>query len=264
MNEILLVKLGGSLLTDKTRAESVREEHLARLAGEVARADTLARTRGLRLILGHGSGSFGHAAAAAAGLGRGPLDEKHLVGASRTQERARALHALVIGALLDAGAAPFSLAPGSLFAAEGGELRAADLAPLDVALAAGFLPVVYGDVIADRSWCASIASTEAVFVALTLGLAPRVTQALWLGETSGVWDAQGETLPEISTLDQAGDALGGSRGTDVTGGMRHRVQAALELATLGVTSTIADGRKAGAIERFARGEAIEGTRIPAR
>ncbi len=267
MSEILLVKLGGSLLTDKTRAESVRTEHLARLAGDVARADRLARARGARLLLGHGSGSFGHAAAAAAGLGlglgRGPLDEPALAGAARTQERARALHTLLIEALITAGAAPFSLAPGSFLTAQEGRPQAANVQPLSAALDAGFLPVVYGDVVADHAWRASIASTEAVFLALTHALAPRVTRALWLGETSGVYDTEGRTIPEIQTLDQAGEALGGSRGTDVTGGMRHRVEAALALASLGVASMIADGREPGVIERFVNGEPIVGTRVPA-
>jgi len=60
-SELVFLKLGGSLLTDKTQVEAVQEDALRRVAGEVSRACQDAPH--LRLLLGHGSGSFGHVAA---------------------------------------------------------------------------------------------------------------------------------------------------------------------------------------------------------
>src|ERR1700712_1825421 len=108
MPDILLLKLGGSLITDKTRPEEPRLEVIVRLAGEIAHA---LKASPLRLIVGHGSGSFGHIAAQQSGIATGLRSAGQLPGVSRTQERAAALHRLMIAALIEAGALPFSIAP---------------------------------------------------------------------------------------------------------------------------------------------------------
>ncbi len=258
----LLIKLGGSLLTDKERAETAYPERIERLAHEIAAAREAAESNGERIVLGHGSGSFGHVAAAAAGLGKGPLNFDALAGASRTQERAAALHALVVEALRAAGLAPFSLAPGSFLLSDRGVPFVRFLEPLTHALRLGLLPVVYGDVVLDRSWGASIASTEAVLSEIASGLPAlgiEISRALWLGETDGVYDAAGTTIPHLVNLEQA--AIGAARGTDVTGGMRLRLETCLALARRGIPSTIFDGRQPGRLAAAIRGEALPGTRI---
>lgn len=258
----LLIKLGGSLLTDKERPESPHPERIERLAREIAEARAAVEARGERIVLGHGSGSFGHVAAAAAGLGKGPLDPENLAGASRTQERAAALHRLILEALGAAGLAPFSLAPGSFLLSESGAPVDRFLEPLAHALRLGLLPVVYGDVVLDRAWGASIASTEAVLSEVATGLPAlgiEISRALWLGETEGVYDAAGATIPRLATLEDA--AIGAARGTDVTGGMRLRLETCLALARRGVPSTILDGRAPGRLAAAIRDEDVPGTRI---
>ncbi|HZF07176.1 MAG TPA: isopentenyl phosphate kinase [Thermoanaerobaculia bacterium] len=266
--EAILVKLGGSLITDKARAETARLPVIQRLAGEIARA---ASRTPARLIVGHGSGSFGHVAAArhhlAAGLSGQHPDQRP--GISLTQERAAALHWQVMAALLAAGALPFSLAPSSALVAAGGTPAAFFEEPLLLALERGLLPVLYGDVVMDRTQGVAICSTERLLTLLARRLPERgiaVRHALWLGETAGVWDGEGKTIPHLTRADLAGlgEALGGSAGTagaDVTGGMRHRVETALDLADLGIVSQILDGREPGLLERAVAGEAVPGTRI---
>jgi hypothetical protein len=58
MTELVFLKLGGSLITDKTQPYKVRLDKLTTLAKEIHSA--LSSPRNLRLVLGHGSGSFGH------------------------------------------------------------------------------------------------------------------------------------------------------------------------------------------------------------
>ena len=59
---MIFLKLGGSLITDKTAVSTIRPPIVHRLAGEIAAAR--AQNPDLRLMLGHGAGSFGHVAAA--------------------------------------------------------------------------------------------------------------------------------------------------------------------------------------------------------
>jgi isopentenyl phosphate kinase len=263
--EVILIKLGGSLLTEKARPETPRTEVIERIAAEIARASArLPQDR--RLVVAHGSGSFGHVAARRYELAGGVRSAGQLPGISLTQDRAAALHRQVIGALVAAGALPFSLAPSSCLVAAGG--RPADFSgePLLLALRQGLLPVLYGDVVLDREQGAAICSTERLFEVLARHLPAHghpVRRALWLGETDGVYDEAGRTIPRITaaSFGEAARAIGDPAGTDVTGGMRHRVETALALAAEGVPSLLLNGLVPGALERALLDEPVAGTEI---
>lgn len=262
---VVLVKLGGSLITDKRVPETARLEVIERLAREVAQGWPAARERGLAVVVGHGSGSFGHVAAAEHGVAGGLTGgTDQLEGVAATQAKAAELHGMVLAALRDAGVPAWSFAPSSALVTEGGRPVELHAEPLARALDAGFLPVTYGDVVVDRAQGVAIASTETVFQALTTALPDhgwQVTEALWLGETPGVFGDDGEVIADI----RAGDipSAGPAAGTDVTGGMAHRVETTVALAEQGVTSWIADGRKNGLLARWLAGEKIQATRVEA-
>jgi isopentenyl phosphate kinase len=265
MSDVVLLKLGGSLITDKTREETPRREVIARLAGEIAQAIAGAQAP-FALVVAHGSGSFGHVAARRHGIGRGPLSAEQLAGACITQERAAVLHHIVVAALLAAGAPAFSLAPSSCVVAAAGQPVEIALAPLLLALERGLLPVLYGDVVLDREWGASICSTERLFRLLAPRLQSsglKIRRAVWLGETDGLWDAAGRTVPRVTaaTFTEALEAIGAPAGTDVTGGMRHRLETALELAGQGIPSLLANGLAPGLLERALGGEKVSGTEV---
>jgi isopentenyl phosphate kinase len=265
MRDVVLLKLGGSLITDKAREESPRREVIGRLAGEIARA-TAGAEAPFALVVAHGSGSFGHVAARRHGIGRGPLSAEQLAGACSTQERAAALHRIVVAALLEAGARPFSIAPSSCVVAAAGRPVEIAVEPLLLALKRGLLPVLYGDVVLDRDWGASICSTERLFRLLPRPLQSggfKIRRAVWLGETDGLWDAAGRTVPRVTAATFAGalEAIGAAAGTDVTGGMRHRLETALELAGQGIPSLLANGLTPGLLEPALRDEKVTGTEV---
>ena len=54
MTNMILLKIGGSVLTDKRRESTLREDNLRMVARQIADA------KSSRLILVHGAGSFGH------------------------------------------------------------------------------------------------------------------------------------------------------------------------------------------------------------
>lgn len=263
MRPILLVKLGGSLITEKAREETARDSDIARLAAEIAEASAALPDQ---IVLGHGSGSFGHAAAHRSGIARGFHSPDQLAGIAETQASAAALHRRVIRALLDAGLSPFSLAPSSWVTTERGAPVAAHGEPLLRALDLGLLPVVYGDVILDRSQGVAILSTEGVFelaARLLLTAGRSVRRALWCGETDGLYDSAGSTVPYLAATVEASEVggVGGPAGTDVTGGMRLRLETALRLARRGVPSLLLNGRTPGALLDALRGAPVTGTEI---
>lgn len=264
MGDAVLVKLGGSLITDKRRPDAARSAVIERLAAEVAGVRDRLQDA---LILGHGSGSFGHVAAARHGLQDGLTRRDQLPGIGRTQRRAAALDRIVVDALQAAGVPTFTVAPSSAMVGEGGEPGLACFEPVALALERGLVPVVYGDIVMDRQRGVSIFSTEIVFESLARSLPElgwTVRRALWLGETDGILDGGGATIPEVGDdasglLRHAGEAVG----TDVTGGMAHRASTALRLARLGVTSWIGDGTRPGGLHAALEGRPQGGTLVRA-
>jgi isopentenyl phosphate kinase len=238
-----------------------------RLAREVAAA--AAKSRAPRLLVGHGSGSYGHAAASDGGLTAGADATRRLDAIARTQRRAADLHRIVVAALAQAGARPFSFAPSSFLSATHGRVTGVFAEPIFEALDRGLLPVVYGDVVLDRKRGAVIVSTEELFLVLAKEAARRgrpIARAVWLGETDGVRDGDGCTIPRLSAAEAVRTArrVTGASGPDVTGGMALRLRAAGALAKAGVTSVIVDGRRPGAIAAAIAGRATGGTRVDLR
>jgi len=264
MEDAIFVKLGGSLITEKDRPFTARTDVISRLARELKAAwDTF---KG-RLVLGHGSGSFGHVAAERSGLLTSEdADASAAVALSRTQQAVAALHRRVVTALREEGVPVFSFAPSSAFVTEGGEPTDVRVEPVRRALEFGVLPVTFGDVFLDRNDRTTICSTETVFRVLIEALAARglaTDRVLWFGDTEGVYDAQGETIGTL-TPDRAEQLLGevgAPSGTDVTGGMKHRLDVALTLARRGIPSLITSGLEAGRLRRTLRGARGRGTQV---
>ena len=257
------LKLGGSLLTDKNKPGTSRLDVLARLAYEIAEAK--ADLGDLRLVLGHGSGSFAHIPAMKYGTRQGVRTPDQWRGFAEVWREADALNRLVVDALHAAGlpAVRFAISGGAVTRA--GQVAVWDLTPLRAALAAGLLPVVYGDVVFDQEWGGTILSTEDIFVHLARELKP--ARVLIAGIEEGVWadyPACTEIIPEITPGNFAAVApvLGGSAATDVTGGMASKVRELLGLvkAVSGLEGVIFSGAYSGRVGEAIRGKTV-GTRI---
>jgi isopentenyl phosphate kinase len=225
---LTFLKLGGSLITDKSRPETPDSAAIERLAAEIARA--LVEHPGLSLIVGHGSGSYGHSEAAKYGTHRGVEGQAAWRGFARVALSASRLNFLLWEALDDAGIPAFRVQPSASAICQSGKLVEMALGPLRRTLDEGLVPLVYGDVAVDTMQGGTIISTEAIFGYLARALRPdRIVLA---GDFEGVFDQNGSLIERITpkTYPDVRPALGGSAHTDVTGGMRSKVEAMLALA----------------------------------
>jgi isopentenyl phosphate kinase len=261
--ELVFLKLGGSLITDKRRPRTPRPEALDRLAREIAEA--LESRPGLRLVLGHGSGSYGHVAGKKYGTRQGVRTPQEWRGFAAVWYEASALNRLVMEALVRAGLPAIALPPVASVVAADGQVARWELQPLRASLQSGLLPVVFGDVVFDRARGGTILSTEDLFAHLAKELQPR--RLLLAGIEAGVWadfPACTRLIPEITpaNLGEVLPALGGSAATDVTGGMFSKVGQSLELVQQvpGLEVLIFSGETDGAVREALLGE-IRGTVI---
>jgi len=238
--ETIFLKLGGSLITDKTHPQSTRADTLARVAAEIATA--LRLRPHLRLVLGHGSGSFGHFAGRVHRTRDGVRTPEQWRGFAKTGSAAQKLNCLVTAALQEAGVPVWSLQPSASAVCHDGELVNLMWQPIRQSLDQGLVPLVYGDVALDTVRGGTIISTEEIFSWLSSQLRPQ--RIVLAGVVPGVFRSRPSLGPEQTVQHDSSDILevitpgsaksltaelGGSHGTDVTGGMQAKVRVMCDL-----------------------------------
>ncbi len=279
MDELVFLKLGGSLITDKTRPYTPRLDILAHLAEQIAAS-------GVRMVLGHGSGSFGHTAAKEYRTregtpppsvlptspsifeeNRGRPGGGYWRGFSEVWYQASALNRHVIEALHAAGVWAMTFPASGSATARDGVIVRWDLSPLRRALDVGLLPVIYGDVVFDEARRGTILSTEELFRHLARELRPG--RVLLAGLEAGVWadfPARSQRVRTLSPESFNGlrASLGAAAGADVTGGMLSKVEQMLQLVQemRGLSVQIFSGEEPGNLARALAGENV-GTLIEA-
>ena len=268
--EIVFLKLGGSLITDKDKAYTPRLYKLKELAREIK--TVLDSTPELLLILGHGSGSFGHTAAKKYGTRDGIADSKGLKrplesveeywkGFAEVRFQAAELNRYVMEALINAGVPSIPFSPSSSMVSNHRKVTSHNILAIRKALEVHLLPVVHGDVTFDESLGGTILSTEDVFAFLTEHFPP--ARILLAGMEAGVWEdfpARTKLVKQIqlSDYEKMRAGIGGSASTDVTGGMKAKVEEMLALIqkNKGLTVQIFSAEQEGYLSRALNGENV--------
>ena len=229
MNEPVIIKLGGSIVTKKSETGVVDFPRIRMLAEQIA---PFARVN--QFIIVHGAGSCGHPEAKAYDI-PGGVTKENAAGIFVTHEAVARLNHMIITVLREAGIEAVSLSPFGCCLAENGRLVSAGVSQIKQMLALGLVPVLHGDVVMDTKRGACIISGDQIvpYLAVKLG-AKRIGLATDVG---GVL-SNGEIVPEITRRNVVDIDLGGSSNTDITGGMRGKINELLFLADEGIESHI--------------------------
>jgi len=263
--KIILVKLGGSLITNKSKAFSERRDIITDLVGQVKKAR---EKNGFRIIVGHGGGSYPHVPAEKYKTIEGNINKESIYGAAMVEDAAAQLNRIIVGEFLKQKVSAVSVNPSSLLALEGGKVKAVFLDSLVEMLELNVIPVVYGDVIFDSEKGFTIWSTERLLSLLARELVKRkrrVEKIIHCGETDGVI-VEGKVVKEIraDNFGEIAKSIYRTEGFDVTGGMMHKVEESLEMAQDGIDSYIVGGNHGGNMYRAVVGDNFIGTKITAR
>jgi len=270
IKETIFLKLGGSLITDKDTPYAPRLDKLKDLALEIK--TVLDSNPELILILGHGSGSFGHTAAKKYGTREGFTDPKGLKrplgsvedywkGFAEVRFQAAELTRYVMQTLLEAGVPAIPFSPSASMVSSNRKVTSHNILAMRKSLEAHLLPVVHGDVAFDEALGGTILSTEDVFAFLAEHLPP--TRILLAGIEAGVWEdfpARTRLVKQIqlSDYEKMRADIGGSASTDVTGGMKAKVEEMFGLIqkNKGLTVQIFSAEEGGLLTRALRGENV--------
>jgi isopentenyl phosphate kinase len=279
MKELVFLKLGGSLITDKTQPYTPKLDVIEDVALQIS---TALRTQpDLRLVIGHGSGSFGHVAASEYHTRDGffprpsPLihrerdktEDNYWKGFAEVWYQASSLNRFVMKALHKVNVPSIALPPSANVIASDGKVSIWETTSISMALAAGLVPMIYGDVTFDEIRGGTILSTEDLFSHLARALNPH--HILLAGLESAVWEdfpARTRKVQVITpqTFSQISEGIGKAAGADVTGGMESKVTQMLELVKQDpeLKIQIFSGAEPGNILRALTGETL-GTWITA-
>jgi isopentenyl phosphate kinase len=260
LGEWVFVKLGGSVITDKQRPSTACPEVIRCLAAEVKAA--LAARPGLRVLLGHGSGSFGHVPARKYHVRQGITPDGDWWGYAETGVAAARLNRVVADLFLEEGVPVWSAQPSASALCVDGQLVSLAIEPIRAAIEHGLVPLIYGDVAFDERQGCTITSTEELFFFLARQVT--VHSIVMVGEVDGVYDRdplvdpQAVQIPRITPafFVQLRSQLGGSHAVDVTGGMLTKVEAMVSLVASGHVDRVhlVSGRRRGALNQALLGD----------
>lgn len=245
MNNLLIIKLGGSAITDKSIARKVRENVLERIAKELSQ---VVKMKKHKLILVHGGGSFGHPLAYKYGLTDGIRDKSTLIGVSETLDAMRELSLIISNKLREFGVPVFPIQSSSVTILDSNNLSVFFTKTIELALRNGLIPLMWGDVSLDVSKGCGILSGDVIIFKLAQLFKPE--KVIFGTDVDGVfldYPVNTKLISKISkhNLYSIMRFIRPVDYMDVTGGFYKKMEIITGIARLGIKVQIINLLKSG-------------------
>jgi isopentenyl phosphate kinase len=256
-----ILKIGGSVITDKEGQLAAKTQEINRLAGEIHGANVQ------NLIIVHGGGSFGHPSAEQYGIKGGYKEGSQKVGFSITHHYMTVLNGLFMDSLIWHNLPAVSVTPSSCIITENGRIKQFEDAPVRSLIRMNFTPVLYGDAVLDTKLGFTVLSGDQLVSALAIRFgAARIIIGV---DVDGVYDADPKlaktarmldrlTLEELKGLQ---GKLGKATACDVTGGMFGKMAELMSAVELNIPVIVVNASKPRYVYKALVKEEVKGTVI---
>ena len=259
---LIVIKLGGSALTDKTRIYTPRIPIVHSAAGQVAEI-----RKACSVVLIHGAGSYGHIPVRKYGLQKGWKSPRQLGGLSSTKLKLLEWENLLDEILLEHGVPVMPFLASDFFVTDKGRIVSAWLKPLASWLRLGCVPITGGDIVPDCRTGFSILSGDqiAAFIAIRL----KATRLIYALDVDGVFNANPtlsakaqllETLTASSAARLVSRAITGTT-PDVTGGIAGKISESLSATHHHIPVCFVNLTKGGRLRKAALGQQVTSSRL---
>jgi isopentenyl phosphate kinase len=257
----VILKIGGSVITDKNGELAARTEVINRISEEIAKANVK------KLVIIHGGGSFGHPTAQKYGIKEGLHEDSQKVGFAETHHVMTVLNGLLMDSLVWHNIPAISLAPSCCVLTENGRIKSFDETILRTYLNMGFKPVLYGDSTLDEKLGFTILSGDQLVSHLAIKLnASRIVIGV---DTDGIYSADPKidknaklyTHLDFEELNRLKTGLGKSKSADVTGGMPGKIAELIPAVEHKIQVVVLNACKSNRLYQALSGEETEGTVI---
>jgi len=254
---MILIKLGGSVITDKTEYRRFRKDVVSRLCDEI-------KASGKDVIIVHGAGSFGHMIAKKHGLQNGYSDDSQINALSEVSRDVRELNGMVIAELINAGIPSVSIPTGSCFIADNGDLLMNDTEVLRGYMELGIVPVMFGDVIIDRKKRFGICSGDTVMKCLARVFSPETV--IFVSDVDGLFDKDPRTSDDAELITDVSEATLNNISSemavaDVTGGILAKMRTMTDMCSEGRDCILVNGTVEGRLLSLLTGKRTVCTRV---
>lgn len=253
---MIIIKLGGSIITDKTDYRKFNKDIVARLCREI-------KDSGQDVIIVHGAGSFGHILSKRSKLNDVFVSKDQIPAVAQVCYDTRDLSSMIIKELIDVGIPAISVPPGSAFYMEDRVLKMGDAPVIRMMVEKGLMPVMFGDVVQDKRLGFAICSGDQITELLAKMFdAERV---IFVSDIDGLFDSDPKTDPDARLLSRINkDTLSSvdmSIGVDdVTGGVRGKIETMLDMCSKDRDCILVNGMVEGRLLSLLRGEDVVCTR----
>ena len=247
-----ILKLGGSVLTKKHGFMEADRASIAKLAAILGKA----YKAGVRdLIIVHGAGSFGHAPVLKYKLNDGVRTKKQTWACALTHSACSHFSSHVTDALIKAGVPAISVPPADIAKSKNRRIVSMDKNVVFARIKAGYVPVLFGDMIPDSKLGCSVCSGDQI-VAYFGKYASRVVMAT---DVDGVL-VHGKVVPRITRRNFAAVKrhLACSGAPDVTGGMAGKIREIMKCKT---AAYVVNAKKPARVTALLLGKKAISTRI---
>lgn len=250
-NSLLLVKIGGSVITDKKTPYTSRLEIIQSIAKILKQVK-------IPMIIARGNGSFGHTSAKKYCRDFGYTTK---LGIAKVAYDTMDLHTKVTEIFLEEGLPVISFRPIDQVITENGTVKESFFDPIRIALEQGLIPMVCGDIIWDTKKQSVVFSGEKILGLLCSYFQNKkysILNIIELSNVNGVLNLKGEVIPSINSANWGAikKHVRDDNSYDVTGGMRHKVEEALFAAELGIKTIIINGNSSRDIKKALKGKKV--------
>jgi isopentenyl phosphate kinase len=248
---MFILKLGGSVITDKSTKNSFKKNIADRLSAEIKKANK-------EIILIHGAGSYGHILARKYDLNQGYKKNEQIIGFAFTHACVQQLNTLVLNSLQEKNIAAVSIPPHATMKLNDHKPIKMDYDIFQDCLNQRFTPVTFGDVILDNKLGFSICSGDLLMQILAKHFKPE--KVIFVIDEDGLYssnpktDKNAEFISAITLgkLEQLSTSL--DKHDDVTMGMKGKIDTIKNIASFGVDTVLLNGNKPDRLYKVLVGE----------
>ncbi len=257
--KLTVVKLGGSLITDKDRPLTPNRRAIAVAANAIAKS--LRNGNQTRLFIIHGGGSFGHYYASKFGLSTA-RKKTGTEGVSKTAWAMIALHSLVLNQLVREGVPCKTVLTSEFLSSDGITIEKKGEGILNNLLQSRYVPISFGNVSITPRGTSIISGDQ---IAMSLVRNRNVDRVIFAMDVDGIFTNSNMKGEIINELTSAEIFLGKKRKFDVTGGIAAKIEFGMHMAEHGANVYYVNGRKAERLESLIMGQdSVKSTRIYAK
>ncbi len=253
---MFIIKLGGSVITNKAKECYFKQDVVDRLAVEIKKANK-------QVILIHGAGSFGHIIAKQYMLNNGFKQKKQIKGFAMTQAMVQHLNSLVMSSLHNHDIPAVSIPPHAILSLSNHKLTRMNYTIFEQYLDLGFTPVSFGDVALDTRLGFSICSGDLLIQTLAAEFKPE--KVIFVLDEDGLYSANPKTNKNATFIEKATrkdleklttrvDAY-----ADVTEGMKGKLHTIKQIAREGVNTILLNGNIHNCLYDTLKGKKVRST-----